>query len=657
MLFTGNRYIVVAVTLLITYIALTSQIFVFIPWLRTISLARTLQILVPFNIGVALIYWNYYLACTSDPGTPPAGWGVTEDIEIHEVSDDAKDKKNPSATTKADNNVSGAKAMDPGVGHSTAIDHSNNANLKQKKNHHSSSNNVASVVDSSTKAKNKEKEKNKTPLPRYCKTCEAFKPPRSHHCRICNKCILKMDHHCPWINNCVGYFNYGHFIRFITWVTLTTGVCLVLLVWRIVDVMQHEVYYMFAGTVPTKTQVIFMAVNIAVDGGVLLAVGILTIYHFWSMATNTSTIEVWEQEKVDAMIKKGKIRKVKFPYDVGCLRNYRQVLGPTIWLWLCPQRMLSSGTEFPVCDDKDAALIWPPREYNTSKKQNRTFVSEYSSSALRQRQHRNNIQEPLELPADGIDSKGQQHKRKDDHQVSGTAARAPPPSRFPTHVRRGSEGWVVQDLTVQQRAELYDEQVKYQRDHGDQEGNESDNEDYQEGLSDIEADSYGGLPGGMQSSRDYRNVEEKEEESSEEDDIPYDVASDEYDDDYEDEEDLDEYNPYLVYEEEDDEAEGGEAEDDEVTLHGQDRHKIGRFFDHLDPSSGAGHDYNGDNSDEWDEGEGLDVGCRPPIRMKGTHDEPSFTVQHDPKRKTFYTMLVEREEELKKQKAVATNKK
>jgi palmitoyltransferase len=53
-----------------------------------------------------------------------------------------------------------------------------------------------------------------------------------------------------------------------------------------------------------------MAVNIAVDGGVLLAVGILTIYHLWSMISNTSTIEVWEQEKVDAMIKKGKIRKV-----------------------------------------------------------------------------------------------------------------------------------------------------------------------------------------------------------------------------------------------------------------------------------------------------------------------------------------------------------
>lgn len=76
MQFTGNRYIVGGVTLLIAYIALSSQIFVFIPWLRAISLERTLQVLVPFNIGVGLIYWNYYLACTTDPGMTPSGWGV-----------------------------------------------------------------------------------------------------------------------------------------------------------------------------------------------------------------------------------------------------------------------------------------------------------------------------------------------------------------------------------------------------------------------------------------------------------------------------------------------------------------------------------------------------------------------------------------------------
>jgi hypothetical protein len=76
MFFTGSRYIVAGVTLLIAYIAITSQLFVFVPWLRTISTTRMLQVLGPFNLGVALIYWNYYLACTTEPGSPPPGWGV-----------------------------------------------------------------------------------------------------------------------------------------------------------------------------------------------------------------------------------------------------------------------------------------------------------------------------------------------------------------------------------------------------------------------------------------------------------------------------------------------------------------------------------------------------------------------------------------------------
>lgn len=53
-----------------------------------------------------------------------------------------------------------------------------------------------------------------------------------------------MDHHCPWINNCVGHYNYGHFVRFVTWVTITTGACMALLCARIYDAIKYERYYM-----------------------------------------------------------------------------------------------------------------------------------------------------------------------------------------------------------------------------------------------------------------------------------------------------------------------------------------------------------------------------------------------------------------------------
>ncbi|GJJ78833.1 palmitoyltransferase ZDHHC6 [Entomortierella parvispora] len=620
MLFTGSRYIVAGVTLLIAYIAITSQVFVFVPWLSTISTTRMLQVLGPFNLGVAFIYWHYYLACTTEPGSPPPGWG---------------DPKSKTEESLSSSSQAATTALD--------VNDSRLTGLKDR------SNGTAIAA-----AEQKEKKK---PLPRYCKNCEGFKPPRSHHCRICKKCVLRMDHHCPWINNCVGHFNYGHFVRFVCWVTITTLFCMVLLVWRVMDGIKNETYYMYRTDGPSKVQVIFMVVNILVDGGVLLAVGTLCVYHLWSMMSNTSTIEAWEQEKVEAMIKKGRIRKILYPYDVGCWKNYLQVLGPNIWLWLWPQQMLGTGTDFEVLDDKDAALIWPPREYQTSKRQERTFVSDYTTSSMRG-PFRGRSRNPSSL---GTPDSPHPCNHPNGGHRNGQA-------QFPTHVRRGSEGWIVQDLTVQQRADLYDRQQEYERHNGHTQpanGAAEDEEDYQEGLSDIENDAFARLPGGMQGNHYNYNQDEYEgSESDSDDDIPYDIGTDEYDDDgYEDREDLygeddsfDDENPYLAYADEDEGSEydveqEGESMDieDEVTLLGRDRHKIGRFFENV----GASVDMEGEvEEDEFEEGDGVEVGCRPPGVGRGLSSASMSSgskLVYDPSKKTFYTMMVEREEALKKE--------
>lgn len=49
-----------------------------------------------------------------------------------------------------------------------------------------------------------------------------------------------MDHHCPWVQNCIGYYNYGHFVRFITWTTISTFYCAVLLILRCVEAYENE---------------------------------------------------------------------------------------------------------------------------------------------------------------------------------------------------------------------------------------------------------------------------------------------------------------------------------------------------------------------------------------------------------------------------------
>ncbi|KAG0334601.1 Palmitoyltransferase [Podila humilis] len=646
MLFTGSRYIVAGVTLLIAFIALTSQLFVFIPWFMHISLQRTLLILVPFNTGVAFIYWHYYLACTTEPGSPPPGWGVPqEEGKTEDNVNQLPAEKEQGVSTAVE--LLGTIPND--IKHTTGFNQDKTDTPKRKK-------------------------VRKTPLPRYCRVCEGFKPPRSHHCRICKKCVLKMDHHCPWINNCVGHFNYGHFIRFITWVTITTGACMALLCGRIWDAIKYERYYMYhdGGLKPRET--LFLVINIFVDGGVLLAVGILCITHLWSMMSNTSTIEVWEKEKVEGMIKKGKIRKTLFPYDVGCMNNYRQVLGPWMLLWLWPQNMLGTGTEYEVITDKDAAKIWPPRDYQTSKRQDRTFVSEYSTWSMQRQSTKKKAHEhhlsSLDTPASSVDQ--DQHRVKTrGASASGAGTGAPP--HFPTHVRRGSEGWVVQALTVQQRVELYDQQQQFQREFDNGRNEEDGEEDeYQEGFSDIEGDTYSSLLH-QRFSRGHEETDDGETSSSEYEEIPYDVASDEYDDNYDEyedynggDDDFDEHNPYLAYsegeeteseeyddDEYEDEGEGVrkvdafEVDDDEVTLRGRDRHKIGRFFEQVQRpgTEEARHD-------DWDEGEGVEVGCRPPMvnQLSTSGGGGAATTGFVPGQKTFYDILVEREQSMKLQK-------
>ena len=46
-----------------------------------------------------------------------------------------------------------------------------------------------------------------------------------------------------------------------------------------------------------------------------------SLYHFYSLLGNTTTIEAWEKDKVATLIRRGKIREVKFPYVRITLSN------------------------------------------------------------------------------------------------------------------------------------------------------------------------------------------------------------------------------------------------------------------------------------------------------------------------------------------------
>ncbi|CAO3612574.1 unnamed protein product [Mucor fragilis] len=286
-----GKVFVVGVVLLIAFIAYSSQLVLFIPayggWNYT-----SLTTLLPLNLLVGMIFYNYYLSVTTDPGKIPVHWEPPSSLVVSkEITSEG---------------ITG---------------------------------------------------------PRYCKSCNVYKPPRSHHCRYCGRCVLKMDHHCPWIDNCVGYDNYGHFMRFIIYADIACSYVLLLLIGRVRAIMDAIRHFQFDAE-PDTTQIIFMVLNFVLAFIVVFCVGILTCYQLYCMSKNQTNIESWERGKVEGLVKRGKIPPVNYPFDVGFYRNLCEVLGPNPLTWLWPKKMQGDGLSFPVTEETDPRLpyYWPPRD-------------------------------------------------------------------------------------------------------------------------------------------------------------------------------------------------------------------------------------------------------------------------------------------------------
>ncbi|KAI7903905.1 DHHC palmitoyltransferase-domain-containing protein [Cokeromyces recurvatus] len=286
-----GKIFVIGVSILISFIAYSSQLILFLPAYGGWNLKSLIRLL-PLNALVMMVFYNYYLAVVTDPGKIPTGWEPPSSLVIF--------KEIPSE------GITG---------------------------------------------------------PRYCKSCQVYKPPRSHHCRYCRRCVLKMDHHCPWINNCVGHANYGHFMRFIIFADLACLYVILLLVGRVRAIMDAIRHFQFDAE-PTTIEIIFMVLNFVFAFIVLFCVGILTGYQLYCLSKNQTNIEAWERGKVEDLIRRGKISPVNYPFDVGFYRNIREVLGSNPLLWLWPQKMQGDGLTFPMTPETDPRLpyYWPPRD-------------------------------------------------------------------------------------------------------------------------------------------------------------------------------------------------------------------------------------------------------------------------------------------------------
>ena len=63
---------------------------------------------------------------------------------------------------------------------------------------------------------------------------------------------------------------------------------------------------------------IYIILNYVTCLPVLLAVGGFSIFHFWSLADNTTTIEGWEKDKVANLVRRGKLHAVRALLFLAC---------------------------------------------------------------------------------------------------------------------------------------------------------------------------------------------------------------------------------------------------------------------------------------------------------------------------------------------------
>ncbi|KAG1169709.1 hypothetical protein G6F70_008178 [Rhizopus microsporus] len=77
-----GKVFVVGVVCLICFIAYSSQLCIFIPVYET---SESILLLVPFNILVLFVFYNYYLAVTTDPGKIPTNW-LQKALQVQDIA-------------------------------------------------------------------------------------------------------------------------------------------------------------------------------------------------------------------------------------------------------------------------------------------------------------------------------------------------------------------------------------------------------------------------------------------------------------------------------------------------------------------------------------------------------------------------------------------
>lgn len=176
---------------------------------------------------------------------------------------------------------------------------------------------------------------------RYCITCEKFKPDRAHHCKICKKCVLKQDHHCPWLSNCIGFNNYKYFLN-----TLCYGlVAITFFNWVFSDVIR---FMILNEKIVNFKLIVFFSYYIFMIV-LMMSLFIFCTFHLFISLKNYTTYEyitkVIRNESNNDSLKNvdGVDESQVSMFDIGCINNFLQVMGPNPLKWCLPMSPYRPG--------------------------------------------------------------------------------------------------------------------------------------------------------------------------------------------------------------------------------------------------------------------------------------------------------------------------
>ena len=120
----------------------------------------------------------------------------------------------------------------------------------------------------------------------------------------------------------------------------------------------------------------------------LFLVSITFIRSAWCLFVNTTTIEGWEIERHNQLLKRARVLggyldgpdgkririvRQEFPYDIGIWRNITQGMGtsnPILWFWPLAGTRHDPGLAFEVNDFEDPDTTWPPPDPDRMPRQN-----------------------------------------------------------------------------------------------------------------------------------------------------------------------------------------------------------------------------------------------------------------------------------------------